>query len=122
LTEIPVVIKSGSEGERFEMALIENLQREDLNPIELAEGFKRLQDEFQLTQEAIAKVVGKDRAVVANTLRFLGLPDEIQTALREGAITAGHAKALLAVTEAAPQHALFTQIVTNNLTVRHAEQ
>ena len=72
LKEVPVVIKSGTEIERFEMALIENLQREDLNPIELAQGFKRLQEEFQLTQEAIAQVVGKDRTVVANMLRLLG--------------------------------------------------
>src|ERR1019366_9439283 len=71
LKEIPVVIRSASEVERFEMALIENLQREDLNPIDLAQGFKRLQDEFQLTQEAIAEVGGKARTVVANTLRLL---------------------------------------------------
>src|SRR5450631_2670848 len=92
LKEIPVVIRTGSEAERFEMSLIENLQREDLNPIELAEGFKRLQDEFQLTQEAIAQVVGKDRTVVANTLRFLGLSAEVQQALRDGNISGGHAK------------------------------
>jgi ParB family chromosome partitioning protein len=122
LKEVPVVIKSGTESERFEMSLIENLQREDLNPIELAQGFKRLQDEFQLTQEAIAKVVGKDRAVVANTLRFLGLPEDIQQALRDSTITAGHAKALLAIEDPAAQHELFTQITTNNLTVRHVEQ
>jgi len=122
LKEIPVCIKSGSESERFEMALVENLQREDLNPIELAEGFKRLQEEFQLTQEEIAQVVGKDRAVVANTLRLLGLPEEIQQALREGAITAGHAKGLLAVDNAAAQKALFAQILSDHLTVRHVEQ
>jgi ParB family chromosome partitioning protein len=122
LKEVPVVIKSGSESERFEMSLIENLQREDLNPIELAQGFKRLQDEFQLTQEAIAKVVGKDRAVVANTLRLLGLADDIQQALRDGTISAGHAKALLAIEDPAAQHALFAQITSNNLTVRHVEQ
>jgi ParB family chromosome partitioning protein len=122
LKEVPVTIKSGSESERFEMSLIENLQREDLNPIELAEGFKRLQEEFQLTQEAIAKVVGKDRAVVANTLRLLGLPEDIQQALREGTISAGHAKALLAVEDPDARHSLFTQILSNDLTVRHVEQ
>jgi ParB family chromosome partitioning protein len=122
LKEVPVVIKSGTEIERFEMTLIENLQREDLNPIELAQGFKRLQDEFSLTQEAIAEVVGKDRAVVANTLRFLGLPENIQQALRDGTITAGHAKALLAVEDTNAQKALFEQILSNDLTVRHAEQ
>jgi ParB family transcriptional regulator, chromosome partitioning protein len=122
LTELPVVIKAGSESERFEMSLIENLQRDDLNPIELAQGFKRLQDEFQLTQEAIAKVVGKDRAVIANTLRLLGLTDDIQQALREGTITAGHAKALLAIEDPAAQHDLFAQILSSDLTVRHVEQ
>jgi len=122
LKEVPVVIKSGSESERFEMSLIENLQRENLNPIELAQGFKRLQDEFQLTQEAIAKVVGKDRAVVANTLRLLGLPDDIQQALRDGTISAGHAKALLAVEDPGAQKVLFGRILSNDLTVRHVEQ
>ena len=122
LKEVPVLIKSGSESERFEMSLIENLQREDLNPIELAQGFKRLQDEFQLTQEAIAKVVGKDRAVVANTLRLLGLSDDIQQALRDGTISAGHARALLAIEDPAAQHSLFTQIASDDLTVRHVEQ
>lgn len=122
LKEIPVVIRTGNEVERFEMSLIENLQREDLNPMELAEGFKRLQDEFQLTQEAIAEVVGKDRTVVANTLRFLGLSPEIQQALREGKISGGHAKALLAVEDPSAQKTLFDNILSNDLTVRHVEQ
>jgi ParB family transcriptional regulator, chromosome partitioning protein len=122
LKEVPVVFRSGSEVERFEMSLIENLQREDLNPVDLAEGFKRLQDEFQMTQEAIAQVVAKDRSVVANTLRFLGLPEEIKQALRDGKITAGHAKALLAVEDPATQEALFKQILAGELTVRHVEQ
>jgi ParB family transcriptional regulator, chromosome partitioning protein len=121
LKEVPVVIRTGTEVERFEMSLIENLQREDLNPMDLAEGFKRLQDEFQLTQEAIAQVVGKARTVVANTLRLLGLPGEIQQAIREGKITGGHAKALLAVEDPAAQKALFEQILSDGLTVRHVE-
>jgi ParB family chromosome partitioning protein len=122
LKDVPAVIKSGTEIERFEMSLIENLQREDLNPIELAQGFKRLQEEFSLTQEAIAEVVGKDRAVVANTLRLLGLPENIQEALRTGTITTGHAKALLAVEDPSAQKTLFEQILSNDLTVRHVEQ
>lgn len=121
LKEVPVVVRTGSEAERFEMALIENLQREDLNPIELAEGFKRLQDEFGLTQEAIANVVGKDRAVVANTLRLLGLTSDIQQALSDGKITAGHGRALAALEDKGAQQTLFRQILANQLTVRHVE-
>ena len=121
LKEVPVVIRTGTEVERFEMSLIENLQLEDLNPMDLAEGFKRLQEEFQLTQEAIAQVVGKARTVVANTLRLLGLSDEIQQAIRAGKITSGHAKALLAVQDPAAQKALFEQILSDDLTVRHVE-
>jgi ParB family chromosome partitioning protein len=121
LKEVPVVIRSGSEVERFEMSLIENLQREDLNPIDLANGFKRLQDEFQLTQEAIAQVVGKARTVVANTLRLLGLPEVIKQAIQEEKITSGHAKGLLAVEDPAAQMALFQQILSDGLTVRHVE-
>ncbi len=121
LKEVPIVIRTATEVERFEMSLIENLQREDLNPIDLANGFKRLQDEFQLTQEAIAQVVGKARTVVANTLRLLGLPDEIKQAIQEEKITSGHAKALLAVEDPAAQMALFQQILTDGLTVRHVE-
>ncbi len=121
LKEIPVVIRAASEAERFEMSLIENLQREDLNPIDLALGFQRLQEEFQLTQEAIAQVVGKGRAVVANTLRLLGLSDDIKLAIQEGKISGGHAKALLAVEDPAAQHALFEQILADGLTVRHVE-
>ncbi len=122
LKEIPVVVRTGTESERFEMSLIENLQREDLNPVELAEGFKRLQDEFHLTQEGIAQVVGKDRTVVANMLRLLGLSLEIQQALRDGAISIGHAKALLAVEDPKALKDLFDQILSNSLTVRHVEQ
>jgi ParB family chromosome partitioning protein len=92
LTEIPVVLKSGSETEKFAIALIENIQRADLNAIELAKGYKRLQDEFTMTQEAIAKAVGKDRAVVANALRLLSLAPEIQSAVEAGKLSAAHAR------------------------------
>ncbi len=121
LTEVPVVLRNGSEGERFEMALIENLQREDLNPIDLAEGFRRLQDEFQLTQEKISQVVGKARTAVANTMRLLGLPEEIKQSIKEGHISSGHAKALLSVEDPAAQRALFEKILTDGLTVRVVE-
>ena len=121
LKEVPVVVRSGTEVERFEMSLIENLQREDLNPMDLAHGFRRLQEEYQLTQEAIAQVVGKARTVVANTIRLLGLPAEIQEAIQEGKITGGHAKALLAVDDPVAQKVLFDQILSDDLTVRHVE-
>jgi ParB family transcriptional regulator, chromosome partitioning protein len=121
LKEVPVVLRQGSEVERFEMALIENLQREDLNAMDLAEGFRRLQDEFQLTQEKIAQVVGKARTAVANILRLLGLPEEIQMAIKEGKITEGHAKALLSVEDQAAQKALFEKILSDGLTVRVVE-
>jgi ParB family transcriptional regulator, chromosome partitioning protein len=122
LKDIPVVIRSGTEAERFELALIENLQREDLNPIDLGMGYRRLQDEFQMTQEAIAQVVGKDRAVVANTLRLLTLPGEIQKAIREGKISSGHARALASVEDQTVLQALYKRILKEELTVRAVEQ
>ncbi len=121
LKEVPVVLRQGSELERFEMSLVENLQREDLNPMDLAEGFKRLQDEFEMTQEMIAQAVGKARSVVANTLRLLDLSLQIQNAIRAGQITSGHAKALLAVEDVAARDALFQEILSEGLTVRHVE-
>ncbi len=121
LTEVPVVVRTGSEVERFEMALIENLQREDLNPIDLAEGFKRLQEEFQMTQEKISQVVGQARTVVANTLRLLALSEDIKAAIKEGKISSGHAKALLSVEDEAARAALFQQILAEGLTVRVVE-
>jgi ParB family chromosome partitioning protein len=122
MKEIPVVVRSASAEEHLELALIENLQREDLNPIELAEGFKRLQDEFQMTQEAIAQIVNKDRSVVANTLRLLSLSEEIQQALREGKISPGHGRALVAMEDPNAQKALFERILSEQLTVRHVEE
>ncbi len=121
LKDIPVVIRGGTEAEKFELALIENLQRENLNPIEQAFGYQRLQDEFQMTQEAIAKVMGKDRAVVANALRFLTLSQTIQQALREGVISSGHAKALLSVEDVGEREILFQRITSENMTVRAVE-
>src|SRR5262245_10644677 len=96
LTQVPVVIKEVSHGDQkslLEMALIENLQREDLNPIDEALAYRRLADEFQLTQEAIAVAVGKDRASVANTLRLLKLPEEVRTEVAGGRLSMGHARA-----------------------------
>lgn len=99
LNEIPVIVRELSDLETAQIALIENLQREDLNPMEEARAFQRLQDDFGMKQEDIAKKVGRSRSAVSNALRFLKLPDEIQKLLIKGDITAGHAKALLAFSD-----------------------
>lgn len=122
LKEIPAVVKNASETERFELALIENIQREDLNPIEQALGYKRLQEEFGMTQEKIASVIGKDRAVIANTLRLLNLSDAMQDALQSGKISAGHGRALAAIDDDAARDALFQRILVESLPVRTVEQ
>ena len=96
LDEVPVVIRDLSDLETAQIALIENLQRENLNPVEEAEGYVRLQEEFGMKQEDIARTVGKSRSAVTNAIRLLRLPDEVRTLLEEGSITAGHARALLA--------------------------
>jgi ParB family chromosome partitioning protein len=122
LTEIPVLVRSFSELERTEIALIENLQREDLSPVEEAQGYKKLIDAGSLTQEEVAQRVGKSRATVANSLRLLKLPAEILEALDKGRISAGHARALLAVQDDATQTKLFRRILEQELTVREVEK
>jgi ParB family transcriptional regulator, chromosome partitioning protein len=122
LVEIPAYVKQGSESERFQWALVENIQRQDLNPMEQARGFKRLQDEFSMTQEQIAQAVGKDRAVVANTLRLLQLSSGISDAIIDGRLSAGHARSLLAVEDPIAREALFQRILTEQLTVRDVEK
>ena len=121
-TSIPAVIKSAPEQERFQMAMIENIQREDLSPLEQARGYARLVTEFLMTQEAIAVVMGKDRAVIANTLRLLSLPAEMQSALSEGKISASHGRSLAALDDLAAQRALFRRILDENLSVRALER
>jgi ParB family chromosome partitioning protein len=103
------------------MSLIENIQREDLNPLETAEAYKRLQDEFKLTQEDLARRVGKERSTVTNSLRILGLPHEVKHALATGAISMGHAKALLSLERSREQIQLAALIVKKGLSVRDAE-
>jgi len=120
--EVPVIIKALSDQEAVEHSIIENLQREDLNPIEEARAFGRLIDEFGHTQEQVAESVGKDRSSVANALRLLKLPAEIQDALREGAVSEGHAKILLGVDNPARQLELFHQTTTKKLSVRELEE
>lgn len=121
LTTIPAIIKEVSNSEVLELALIENIQREDLNPIEEAEVYRRLTEEFGLSQEEVARRVGRDRSSVANALRLLRLPARIQQDLAAGSLTAGHARALLALEAASEQLRLREQIVRRGLTVRAAE-
>jgi ParB family chromosome partitioning protein len=121
LATIPAIIKEVSNSEMLELALIENIQREDLNPIEEAEVYRRLTEEFGLSQEEVARRVGRDRSSVANALRLLRLPARIQQDLAAGSLTAGHARALLALEVASEQLRLREQIVRRGLTVRAAE-
>lgn len=121
--EIPAyVLQVDSDTKMLELALTENLQREDLNAIEIAAGYQRLLEECNLTQEQVAERVGKDRATVANFLRLLKLPAEIQKGLIEGDISAGHARALLAIDDEVGRSRLFNKIMRHNLSVRQAEK
>ena len=113
--EIPAIIKGLSDKEALELSLVENVQRENLNPMEEAKGYERLLDEFGYTQEDIAAAVGKDRATIANLLRLLALPEEIQQGVREGHVAFGHVKALLSVPDRARQLELFRRIKRNGL-------
>jgi ParB family chromosome partitioning protein len=122
LTEIPVLIRSFSELEKTEIALIENLQREDLTPVEEALGFKTLIEVGKLTQEDVAQRVGKNRATVANSLRLLKLPETVLVALDKRQISAGHARALLTVQDTTVQEKLFQRILRQQLSVRETER
>ena len=122
LTHVPAYIRQADDGAMLEMAIVENIQREDLDPIETALSFQRLIDECNLTQEAMALRVGKKRTTITNSLRLLRLPDEMQMALKTGTISTGHAKVLLGVENAAQQRKLFDQTVRNGWSVRQLEQ
>ncbi|MEK6742135.1 MAG: ParB/RepB/Spo0J family partition protein [Nitrospirota bacterium] len=121
LKSIPALVREATKRELIEQALIENIQREDLNPLEAAEAFKRLQDEFKLTQEDLARRVGKERSTITNFLRILGLPKEIKQHLATGALNMGHAKALLSLERLRDQMFAANQIVKKGLSVREAE-
>lgn len=121
LRDIPVIVKDASDKECLELALVENLQRRDLNPVDEAEGYQSLIDNFELTQEQVAEKVSKDRATVANKIRLLKLPDKVKEALRSGAITEGHARALLAIDGAAKIMSALELVIKKNLSVRETE-
>lgn len=122
LKEVPVVIRELSDVETMEIAIIENLQREDLNPIEEAEGLQALIDRCGFTQEDVAVSVGKSRSAIANSLRLLKLPQEVRDMTREGKLSAGHARALLAFDNEAMIYEVADNIIKNNLTVRNVER
>lgn len=122
MRKVPVIVRSTSDQEKFEISLIENLQRKDLNTIEEAKAFERLSSEFNLTQHDISKRIGKSRSYVANILRLLTLPEEIQNALRENKISFGHAKAILGLKDEKEQMKLFKKITLGQLSVRQAEE
>jgi len=121
LKTIPALVKEATKRELIEQALIENIQREDLNPLEAAEAYKRLQDEFKLTQEDLAKRVGKERSTVTNFLRLLSLPREVKHELAAGSISMGHAKALLSMDRVRDQVQTAQMIVKHGLSVRNTE-
>ncbi len=119
LHEVPVLLRELADREALEIALVENVQRQDLNPLEEADGYRRLLDEFHHTQEDLARAVGKSRSHIANLLRLLALPEEVRDLMRDGQLTAGHARALIGLENAA---ALAHQVVKAGLSVRQVER
>jgi ParB family chromosome partitioning protein len=122
VSRMPVVIREAADSALLELALVENLQREDLNPLEEAAAFRRLADEFSLTQEQISKRVARSRTAVANTLRLLSLEDDIRASLASGQISEGHARALLGIDDSRMRLDSWRRIVADALTVRQAEE
>lgn len=121
LKEIPAFVRDASDQESIEIALIENIQREDLNPIEISINYKRLQDECDLTQEKLAERLGKNRSTVTNFLRLLRLPPDVQAGLRDNKISMGHAKALMSISNPISLLAAYRETVSKNLSVRQVE-
>jgi len=119
--EIPAIIKEASDLDSLELSIIENIQRENLNSIDQAKAYKRLQDEFDMTQEKIADTIGKDRATVTNILRLLNLPAKIQEYVSRGTISMGHARAILSLTKEVEQIRLCTKVIKDDLSVRDTE-
>ena len=122
LRELPALVREVTEAEAFELALIENIQREDLNPVEEAEAYQRLVDEHGLTQEKLAERVGKDRSTVANSLRLLRLPEPIKLAIVTGALSMGHARALLGLADPGDLEKAALKVMNEGLSVRAVEQ
>lgn len=121
LTEIPVVIRELTDAETMQLAMIENLQREDLSPLEEAAGYKALMDDYGMTQDEVSKTVGRSRSAVANTVRLLSLPDEIKPLVEEGRLSSGHARALLAIEDKEKIIQAAQKVVDSGLNVRETE-
>ena len=122
LETVPVIVREASDSQVLELALVENLQREDLNPVEEAQGYALLMEAFDLTQEATAQRVGKSRAAVANAVRLLNLPEPLQTHLRHGRLSVGHAKVILGLEGAQKQTLVANQVIKESLSVRETEE
>ena len=122
LARVPIVIRDVDDRTALELALVENLQRENLDPIEEAKGYAQLVDQFDLTQEEIAAKVGKNRATVANALRLIKLPAEVQTYVRDGLLSSGHAKVILGLKHAKDQIAAAKRVIKRELSVRQTEE
>jgi ParB family transcriptional regulator, chromosome partitioning protein len=122
LESVPAVVRVATDREALVLALVENIQREELNAIEEAQSFRKLIDEFNFSQEDVAKSIGKDRSTVNNLLRLLKLPEEIQKAVFAGQLSTGHARALLAVEDKKLQNKIFNDVIANGLSVREVEK
>ena len=122
LDAVPVIIRDYTDQKRLEISLIENIQRSDLNPIEEAAAYKNLMDFSKLSHDELAARIGKNRSTVANALRLLKLPVEIQKSIEEGKVTSGHARSLLSVADAREREKLYREILSNNISVREAEK
>lgn len=122
LSEVPVVIIEADDRKAMELSLIENLQREDLNAMEEAQGYLTLMQEFGMTQEAVSKRVGKSRSAVANAVRLLALPEDLKALVEEDKLTAGHARAILSIPDENARYALAEKIMSDGLSVRQAEE
>ncbi|MBL8922621.1 MAG: ParB/RepB/Spo0J family partition protein [Myxococcaceae bacterium] len=121
LRDVPVIVREASDADAYELALVENIQRADLNPLEEAEAFRRLVEERRLTQEQVADRVGKDRSTVANALRLLTLPNEVKQLVLEGDLDMGHARAILGLSKPAEMVTVARAVVTEKLSVRETE-
>lgn len=122
ITTIPVIVKTLTEEDKLEIALVENIQREDLTPIEEAKAYKKLMDSMGLSQEDVAKKVGKKRSTISNSLRLLQLPNDLQGAVNSGELSAGHARAILSVDDNNTKRSIFNKVKEGNLSVRATER